>query len=533
MNSENALIPAAQYLRTSRPFQDTYLEAQRSVIAQFAKINGYRIVKTYSDPARSGLAIKQRPAMQRLLNDVLQRKVSYRWILVYDVSRWGRFQDADEAAHYEFLCKTSGVPVLYCSEPYLNNSTATGAIFKSMRRSQAGEFSRELSEKVYSADKHIAALGFRLGGAAGFGLRRMMVSESRRPLQQLARSEVKYCKTNRTILVHGPKQEVAVVREMFAAAATGNLNCRQIADDLNARGIRFHTGLPWDYYDVYRTLTNPKYIGHNVWGRTSGKLRSSRHKTSPEKWTVKERAFAPIVDSTLFNRVQLILQRRNRPSWTPEELLNSLKQLLARKGKLSQEIIDKSRGMPSSATYYKHFGPLRRLYALLGYKAEKGTFAKVFRKEQNEKLRAVLFEQINILFPCEITVFHLQNRRRMILRLDDGVSVSVVLCRSLGLPTGERGWKLYPTHAESGYITLLCRLTEGNDGFLDFHLFPFINKRSWYSFSQDDLWFRRGKRLDSLKDLCREAKLLSRLGSQLTGNMPARECFPNPSEIAT
>jgi hypothetical protein len=32
-------------------------------------------------------------------------------------SRWGRFQDADESAHYEFLCKSAGIPVHYCAEP--------------------------------------------------------------------------------------------------------------------------------------------------------------------------------------------------------------------------------------------------------------------------------------------------------------------------------------------------------------------------------------------------------------------------------
>jgi hypothetical protein len=32
-------------------------------------------------------------------------------VLVDDVSRGGRFPDADEAAHYEFLCKTAGIQV--------------------------------------------------------------------------------------------------------------------------------------------------------------------------------------------------------------------------------------------------------------------------------------------------------------------------------------------------------------------------------------------------------------------------------------
>jgi hypothetical protein len=32
-------------------------------------------------------------------------------ILVLDVSRWGRFQDIDESAYYEFLCRRAGMQV--------------------------------------------------------------------------------------------------------------------------------------------------------------------------------------------------------------------------------------------------------------------------------------------------------------------------------------------------------------------------------------------------------------------------------------
>lgn len=505
------MIPAAQYLRTSKPFQEAYLERQRDTIAEFAKTHGFGIVKTYEDPARSGVVLKQRPAMQRLLHDVLRDKAAYRSILVCDVSRWGRFQDVDEAAHYEFLCKHAGIPVYYCNEPYLNDSTATGAIFKSMRRSQAGEFSRELSEKVFRAGKRVAALGFRLGGAPGYGLRRLMVSEDGRPLQPLASGEFKYSKTNRTILVPGPRNETDLVREIFAMAATRHMRCTDIAKELNRRGIPFHTGQPWDYYDVLRMLTNPKYIGRNVWGRTSVKLRGPMRSVRPEDWTVKDGAFKPIVDIKVFNRVQTFLQSIKPLAWTDNELISRLKTLLAQKGKLTQQIIDQTPGMPSSASYYAHFGPLRRVYPLVGYKPERGTFTKIFRRDQNERLRAHLFAKIRDLFPLDISVFHLRNRRRLILRLDNGLSISVVLCRSLRLATGEMGWKIYPTRAESDYMTLLCRLTQKNDSYLDFYLFPFIDKHSWYSFTEGDPWFKNGKRLYHMEDLCREAKLLSRM----------------------
>jgi len=244
MQSSNALIPAAQYVRTSARFQEVYLERQKRVIAEFANTHGFAIVRTYSDEARSGLVLNERSGMQQLLQDVLQEKAKYRVILVQDVSRWGRFQDPDEAAHYEFMCKRAGVQVLFCNEPYVNSRTFAGKLFKNMKRGQAGEFSRELGEKVIRAARHIAGLGFRLGGTAGYGLRRMMVSEDGKQLRPLRIGEFKHSRTNHTILVPGPAEEVAIVRDIFRMAAHQNARCQNIADELNRRGVLFHTGKP-------------------------------------------------------------------------------------------------------------------------------------------------------------------------------------------------------------------------------------------------------------------------------------------------
>ena len=54
-------------------------------------------------------------------------------VLVYDVSRWGRYQDTDEAAHYEFLCKRAGVPIHYCAEQFPNDGSVPAAILKALK----------------------------------------------------------------------------------------------------------------------------------------------------------------------------------------------------------------------------------------------------------------------------------------------------------------------------------------------------------------------------------------------------------------
>jgi DNA invertase Pin-like site-specific DNA recombinase len=514
------LIAAAQYLRTSRRFEDAYLQRQRQAIAGFARQRDFTIVSTYADSARSGLVLNGRPGMQQLLRDVLQRKASFEAILVYDVSRWGRFQDPDEAAHYEFLCKRVGVPVYYCCESYVNEKTASGALFKNMRRTQAGEFSRELGEKVYRASRRVAEAGFRTGGLAGYGFRRMMISAEGQPLLRLEPGQWKYSQNNRVVLTLGPKQEIETVRQIFNAASSNGADCAAIARDLNRRRVDYSGGRPWDYYDVRRLLTNPKYAGQCVWGRTSARLKTPKRDVEIDRWVIKRDAFPEIVDTPLFERVQLLLRRRARHLWTDDELLLRLARLFKAKGRLSFELIERASQVPSPKVYVSHFGTLRKAYSLVGYSPEKDPFLKAVRKEQTEEIRNQLFGQLRVFYPRDIHIFCLPNRSRCILRLDNGLSVSVVLCRSLILKTGDVGWRIYPTHCEREYITLLCRLNRQNDGILDFRLFPFVEKRSPYLFKGSDAWFRRGRPLRNIKDLSIEAKLLSRIDDQSQGVHP-------------
>jgi len=79
-------IRAAQYLRMSTEHQQYSLDNQASAIQEYASKHGFIIVRTYEDPGRSGLLLKHRPGLQRLLSDIVNGKPDYAAILVYDVS---------------------------------------------------------------------------------------------------------------------------------------------------------------------------------------------------------------------------------------------------------------------------------------------------------------------------------------------------------------------------------------------------------------------------------------------------------------
>jgi len=127
-------ILAAQYVRMSTDFQQYSIENQKVAIQQYALQHGFVVIKTYTDAGRSGVVLKSRAGLKELLADALSGNAIFKAILVYDVSRWGRFQDSDEAAHYEFLCKNAGIPVHYCAELFQNDGTLPNSIFKSLKR---------------------------------------------------------------------------------------------------------------------------------------------------------------------------------------------------------------------------------------------------------------------------------------------------------------------------------------------------------------------------------------------------------------
>src|SRR5215813_14919403 len=109
-------MPTAMYLRMSTEHQRYSIQNQSAAIGHYAKVHGFTIIRAYSDAGKSGVTLRKRPGLRDLLRDVTAGNAPFQAILVYDVSRWGRFQDADEAAHYEFLCKSAGIPIHYCAE---------------------------------------------------------------------------------------------------------------------------------------------------------------------------------------------------------------------------------------------------------------------------------------------------------------------------------------------------------------------------------------------------------------------------------
>jgi DNA invertase Pin-like site-specific DNA recombinase len=192
-------------------------ENQLEVIREYAARRKIEIVQIYADEGKSGLRLEGRDALRRLIRDVETGTADFTTILVYDVSRWGRFQDADESAYYEHICTRADVSLQFCAEQFDNDGSPLSTIVKGVKRAMAGEYSRELSVKVFAGQCRLIELGFRQGGPAGFGLRRCLIDQNSIIKGELARGEHKSIQTDRVILVPGPAEEVEIVRSIYRA----------------------------------------------------------------------------------------------------------------------------------------------------------------------------------------------------------------------------------------------------------------------------------------------------------------------------
>ncbi len=327
----SSLGRAAQYVRMSTEHQRYSTENQADAIRQYAERRGLEVVKTYADEGKSGLRLDGRDALKRLIEDVQNQKADFSTILVYDVSRWGRFQDADESAYYEYICRRAGIAVQYCAEQFENDGSPVSTIVKGVKRAMAGEYSRELSAKVFAGQCRLIEIGYRQGGPAGFGLRRMLVDQNGTHKGALQRGEHKSIQTDRVILVPGAAVEIETVQWMYREFVEEGKHEQQIAELLNSRHVQTEDGRSWTKGRVHQVLTNPKYVGDNVWNRISYKLKKLRVRNEPDMWVRSNGAFEPIVERHLFDAAQAIIQNRSRRI-SDEDMLHGLQTLYHARG---------------------------------------------------------------------------------------------------------------------------------------------------------------------------------------------------------
>ena len=460
---------AVAYLRMSTKHQQYSTENQIAVIERYAVDHDVEIVATYSDDARSGLQLENRPGMRRMLEDAKRKDSGFDMILVYDVTRWGRFQNPDQAASLEYACQEAKVEVHYCMEQFVNDGSPVSTIVKAVKRTMAAEYSRELSNKVFAGQCRLIKLGFRQGGIAGYGLRRMRVDRNGTPQGILARGEHKSLQTDRVILVPGPDDEVENVRWMYRQFVDDGRLEGEIAALLDERGMKTDLDRPWTRGTVHQVLTNEKYIGNNIYNRHSYKLKETHVNNPPEKWVRADEAFEAIVDPQLFFTAQGMIRERNR-RFSNDEMLDRLKQLLQRQGFLSGVVIDEAENMPSSGTYSSRFGSLVRAYSLVGFTPNRDYRYIAINQELRERHTEVVAQAIAEIERIGGAVS--RNPATDLLTVNGEFTASIAIARCKHTQAGSKRWKICLDTGLAPDVTIAVRMDGTNEAVLDYYLLP-------------------------------------------------------------
>jgi DNA invertase Pin-like site-specific DNA recombinase len=460
---------AAEYVRMSTEHQQYSTGNQQATIRDYAVRRGYEIVRTYADEGKSGLRIDGRQALQQLITDVESGNADFQVILVYDVSRWGRFQDADESAYYEYVCKRAGIQVAYCAEQFENDGSPVSTIVKGVKRAMAGEYSRELSAKVFAGQCRLIELGFRQGGPAGYGLRRVLIDQHGIMKDELHRGERKSLQTDRVVLIPGPESEIRIVSLIYNWFIEESLNEYEIAARLNTMCVRTDLDREWTRATVGEILTNEKYIGNNLYNRVSFKLKKMRVINTPDMWIRKEGAFQSIVPSETFYTAQGIMRARAR-RYSNEELIERLRNLYCSRGFLSGLVIDETEGMPSTSVYVYRFGSLIRAYQTVGF-----TPGRDYRYLETNRFLRQFHPQI--VAHTEEGIADLggavaRDPATDMLTVNDEFTACIVLARCQIHENGHNHWKVRFDTSLLPDITVAVRLNHDNSAALDYYLLP-------------------------------------------------------------
>lgn len=483
-----ALVPAVAYARMSTDAQNHSIRHQLNSIYAYAASNGLAIRRNFVDEGRSGLSLFNRPALQELLAAATDKACDFSVIIVYDVSRWGRFQDADESAFYEYMCRKAGVSIVYCAENFVDDGSALYAIMKSIKRAMAAEYSRELSEKVFRAQCTFSRMGYKQGGRPGYGLRRIPIGADGATGSSLAPDERKPMLTDRVALVPGPPDEVAVIRRIYHWYAEDGLSDTRIAQILRADGATTHMGIPWNPATVRRILTNERYCGQVLFNKTTRRMRSKVKLNPEEQWIRCYQAIEPIVTVQCFDKARRIRQARAAGP-TRAVVVNGIRALYKQHGTINIQLC-KASALAGRETIMKLFGGYVKAYAAAGLPPLRNSSGALGIRTMRIFVEEMLADVLEKATRAGALVRQSSVWNVLILNDEINLKVSVASCRHTDL--GDR-WRI-PIRKGGRADFVLCAVMDSENVRIQFYLLlptaattlatVYLSKRTFANYAQ-------------------------------------------------
>lgn len=323
------MIPAVAYYRMSTDRQDKSIPEQRDAVVEYAKKNGYTILREYLDEGISGDATERRAGFQRMSREAIDKR-DFLVILCWDQDRFGRF-DLMEAGYWIKPLRDVGVRLVTIAQGEIDWSDFAGRMIYGIQQEGKHQFLVDLSRNSTRGLKKMAQEGQLVGSTIPFGFDKIYLDGSGREVCRVARGERGITKQKgwRVKLVHSKnRDEVKLVRWLFATYAEGGTSLRGLVHGLNAKGILSPYGTKWRVATVRKMFLNPIYVGDACFGRTTSakyhhicrdevrKIRGPKptgnRDKQREEWIVVPDVHEALVDREVWKSAQDQLnQRRN------------------------------------------------------------------------------------------------------------------------------------------------------------------------------------------------------------------------------
>lgn len=445
-------LTAAAYVRMSTDQQDLSIGTQLDAIEAYAQAHELEVTKIYEDAGRSGLAISKREGMKQMLRDVMDEPRPFDVILVYDVSRWGRFQDVDAAAYYEYTCKLHGARVVYVQEQFGSDDDPMTALMKAMQRTMAAKYSRDLGVKTRAGQDRAVRLGFQMGVLPCIGLSRIAIDRegNRRPL---ARGQHKAMQSEHIVWVPGPREEVELVNRIFRIYADTDATIVGLTRQLCDEGLTTSIGRPFTEYTVDRLLRTEAFVGNFVWGKDRYPKEEKRRKSPISR---ADNVIEPIVPADLWHRAQKKLWERRKITWDKEDLLQRLREMIAEKPGLCPMDLE-AMGYPKTALAVA-FGSVARALGLAG--RDRALVRTQHHKRRTDAMRVgkCMTQDVRSLLESNGIACRIYPKSRLLI-LNAGPTIRLQLV----WPRINRGvlkWKLYKARPPVADWILLAQMDD-------------------------------------------------------------------------
>lgn len=251
------------------------IPTQRTACMRFiADRPGWTLVKEYREIGISGYknSFADRDKLLEAREDIAAGLIDVLVVFMFD--RLGRIEEETPFVVKSFV--ELGAEVWSVTEGQRKFDAHVDNLLNYLYFWQASGESKKTSLRVSNAMTQMARNGQYTGGRPPYGYQ--LVETGRLTKKRLP---------ERTLAVR--EDEAAIVRLVFALAATRGFGCHRIALYLNERGIATRSGTQWGHATVANLLNNPLYKGIKAYGRTTGKGLGARQKRlPPDQWTLAE-----------------------------------------------------------------------------------------------------------------------------------------------------------------------------------------------------------------------------------------------------